>query len=736
MATQTRAGGGRHRAARTESFAAGPKNQRRKRGFFRRWWWVFVAVPLVLIGLFAAAFAYAYARTTIPSAPPQPQTTYVYDRHGRLLGTLHAGVNRTEISLQQMPQYLRDGVIAVEDRNFYHEGGISVIGTMRAAWVDVTHGSTLQGGSTITQQYVKQVYTGSERTFARKIKEAILAMKISKVYSKNQILEKYLNTVYFGQGAYGAQAAAETYWGVPASKLDLLQSATLAGVIQAPSTYDPVLHPDQARARRNLVLALMAQQGYITESTATSLMAEPVKLHLHSSSTTFTTAPYFMSYVSQQLQRDLGSQLTFGGGLKVTTSLDLGMQRDAERAVAAHLTNPKGPSAALVAIDPATGGIRAMVGGRNFHKSQFNLAVDGPGRQAGSSFKAFTLAAAFQERVSPNSTWNGPSVITIPDPQCYTNGGPWVVHNYADESGGTMSLVNATANSVNTIFAQLVVDVGPQNVVDVAKAMGITTDIKPVCSITLGTEPVHPMDMADAYATLAAQGIHRSPIAIQVAKDPSGTTLLKPDTTGTRALAANDANMVTYALQRVVTSGTGTAAAIGRPVAGKTGTASGFVDAWFCGYTPQLAACVWVGYPKNETTGLYNVDGFPEVFGGSVPALIWHDFMQSALANQPIQGFVSPSFGGFTVNPPGSQQPVTPSPSPSPTGTVSPTPSESPSPSPTESPTGSPSPSPTQSALVVFGLPGLLALATSAVRRRRRRAHAPPPHRRAGRGTR
>lgn len=675
MASTTSRGGTSHRRPATSRQPPARPPRKKRRGFLRRFWWLFLLVPLLFLIGVAGVLWYSYEHLTLTAPPPAAQTTRIYDDSGKLLATLHAEVNRTEIPLSEMPEHLQQAVISVEDRNFYHEGAVDPEAIVRAAWADVTNQQIQQGGSTLTQQYVKLVYTGDERTFSRKIREAMLAVKLSHVLTKDEILERYLNTVYFGQGAYGVQAAAETYWGKPASELTVPQSALLAGIITAPSAYDPYQNPQAARARRNLVLQDMAAQGYITGPQAARYQRAKFGLR-KPGATTVTRAPYFVSYVSQQLQRQFGSLATFAGGLRVRTTLDLAMQRDAEAAVAAHLGGKGEPAAALVAIDPQTGAIKAMVGGENFAKSQFNLATDSR-RQAGSSFKAFTLAAAMQQNISLNSIWNGPPVMTIPNPECYTNGQPWVVHNYADESAGTMNLTQATANSVNTIFAQLVTDVGPSSVVTVAHAMGITSKLQPVCSITLGSQPVSPLEMTDGYATLAARGIHHPAAAVAQVQGPAGEALFRADPGGKRVLTQNQADLVTYALQQVVQAGTGTAAGFGRPAAGKTGTAENFQDAWFCGYVPQLAACVWVGYPQGEIP-MHDVDGFPDVFGGSIPAEIWHDFMLSATGGMPVQSFAVPDMTGANTQPPGAvtlpppPPPTSPSPSPSPSATATP----------------------------------------------------------------
>jgi penicillin-binding protein 1A len=608
----------------------------------------------------------AFTNVSVPKIPPGPQTTFIYDRKGNIIGTLHAGVNRIPVPLSAISKSMQQAAIAIEDKNFYRHGGVEVGAILRAAIADFTHHAIEQGGSTITQQYVKNVYLSGERTISRKLREAVLAQKLEHIYTKNQILERYLNAVYFGNGAYGVEAAAQTYWGIHASKLNPLQSATLAGLIQAPASYDPILHRDEAKERRNRVLEDMAQQGYITEAEALKLEARPVKVS-RPRPTTDSRFAYFVDFVSKSLQRQFGVDATFSGGLRVQTTLDSAMQLAAERAVASHLGAPGDPAAALVAIDPRNGEIRAMVGGQNFARKKFNLATQAH-RQAGSAFKPFTLVTALEQGISLNSIWVGPPHLTINDRQCLGPKGPWDVSNYADEAAGTMNLMDGIAHSVNTIFAQVVVKVGPANVARVARSMGITSPLQSVCSITLGSQAVSPLDMADAYATLASRGIHHAPTPIAAVKDPSGKTVFEGDQPGKRVVPQNVADLATLALEGVIQKGTGVAANIGRPAAGKTGTAESFQDAWFCGYTPQLVTCVWVGYPKGEIP-MHYIHGFPDVFGGSIPAEIWHDFMAQALANYSVLGFATPLIPGsatFESDPSLLPPPPSPSPSPSP----------------------------------------------------------------------
>lgn len=631
-------------------------------------------VGAAVVGGSIATVGNVLDHVTIPPAPAQARTTFLFDDTGEHLTNLHAGINRIPIPLGAISPMFRHAVIAIEDRNFYHEGGVSVIGTIRAAFQDLAHHSLVQGGSTITQQYVKQIYTGSQPTFSRKIKEALIAERLSHLYSKNQILNRYLNTVYFGNGAYGAQAAAETYFSKPASQLTAGQSALLAGLVQSPASYDPVVYPGQAQRRRNVVLEAMARQGYLTLADAANLEARHFKLHLQRSGVDSTPAAYFVRYATHAMQQRFGYNQTFTGGLKVTTTLDPTMQAAAERAVASHLLLPTDPSAALVAIDPTSGAIRAMVGGRDFTHVKFNLATQAM-RQEGSAFKTFTLTAAVEQGISLNSIWRGPPQLTVGDQRCVdtTTNTPWNVSNFADESAGTMPLRSAIAGSVNTIFAQVVTTVGPPAVVDVAHRMGITSKLQPFCSITLGSQATTPLQMADAYATLASNGVHHRPQVLAKVVAPGGKVLAQLDPTGNQALTPEVAATVTSALQGVIQFGTGTAANIGRPEAGKTGTGQNFQDAWFCGYVPQLATCVWVGYPAGEIP-MQGIEGFADVFGGSIPALIWHDFMAAALANTPVQDFPVPP-----PDTPGGRYGIL-SPTPFPTPLLTPAPLFSPTP--------------------------------------------------------
>jgi len=694
---------------------------KKRKGFkawLGRWWWVFVVVPLVaVIGLLLTLF-YVYSQLELPKTPPPLQTTYIYDREGHQIATLHSTVDRTIIPLSDMPPQLRHAVIAVEDKGFYDHPGIDVNGIFRAAWTDLVSGEIVQGGSTLTQQLVKNVYAGRyekdpktgvetyavpPRTLGQKVRESLLAIKVEREFTKDEILAKYLNTVYFGRGAYGVQAAAQTFFQKDASELSALESALLAGMIQSPSYYDPVDQEEAALERRNYVLEQMASEGYLTQERAAQLEAREIRVDPIDVGLNFPgKLGYFLDYTRRSLLDRYDEGLVFGGGLQVTTTLDSQMQRYAEEAVASHLDTPGDPAAAVVAIDPRDGAVRAMYGGKNFAVSKVNLATGdgGSGRQAGSAFKPFTLVTAIEQGYSLSSRWHGPSSITIPDPACYTDGAPWELSNAADEESGDFTLLQATTYSVNTVFAQVASAVTPEAIRQTATRMGIRSPLEPVCSITLGTQAVTPLEMTDAYATLAARGWRHRASPLERVDTADGKTDLQIGGRGKLVVRQNDADLVTYALQSVITSGTGVAADIGRPAAGKTGTAQEYRDAWFCGYVPQLVTCVWVGYPQGEIS-LTNVEGYSAVFGGTIPALIWHDFMEQATANMQVKDFAQPSFEGYTLGaptpPPLPAPSVTPSPSPKPSPSPSPKPSPSPSPSPEPSPSPSPEPSPSPS---------------------------------------
>jgi penicillin-binding protein 1A len=589
---------------------------------------LFVSDPPALLGC------------TLPPAPPQHSTTFVDDDTGQPLGAVPSPRNREPVPLASMSPWLAKATVAVEDRRFWtRDTAIDAVGIARAAIANSRAGKTVEGGSTLTQQLARDLYLPKPAaTLSRKLKEACLAAQLEQRDSKRTILSDYLNDVYYGQNAYGVQAAAETYFSKPASRLTLAQAALLAGLPQAPTVYDPLQHPSLAKRRRNEVLGALLHSRAISPARYRIASGGPLGLRPGTRYTAAKGQPFF-AYATRELKHR-------AAGKQVRTTLDLRLQRLAAKAIRNWLGKPGEPAAAVVAMTPGTGAIRAMaVNAPGHHSMAFNLATQSR-RQAGSTFKLFTLTAAMEAGIPLTSVWNGPPSLTIDDPICMNADGPWDVHNFADEESGTMSLLQATANSVNTIYAQIVTKVGPGKVVDVARELGVRSPLVPVCSITLGPEGVSPLDMTDAFATVAAGGVHHAPEALAARQSP-----------GRRVLPKDVASKVTYALSGVIEDGTGTAAALGRPAAGKTGTAESFEDAWFCGFVPQLAACVWVGYPQAELP-LENLDGFGEVTGGSIPARIWHDFMAPALHGVPVKPLPAP--------PPDDLKPVAPAPSATP----------------------------------------------------------------------
>jgi penicillin-binding protein 1A len=650
-----------------------------------------VRIALALVLSLVALTTWVYLGP-LPSVAPAPlQTAFVYDREGRLIAELRPEENRVVVPLHQMPVALQDAVVAAEDRRFFDHPGVDIAAIVRAAWADLT-GGTFQGGSTITQQLVKNLYLGSERSLWRKIREAVYSIRYEREFSKDEILERYLNTVYLGHGAYGVEAASRLYFDAPVEDLTLAQAATLAGIVAAPERYSPRRNPEGAVARRNWVLDRMAAIGSIARFEALAAKQEP--LEVEPERTLHAKAPYFVEYLRRAVIQDLGFDEFYRGGLRIETTLDLDLQRHAEDVVQEVLNQPGDPQAALVAIDVRTGGILAMVGGRNFKRSEVNLATGegGTGRQAGSAFKPFTLAQALDEGISQYRVYPAPSQITL---------GDWTPHNYGDASYGALSVRSATIHSVNTVFAQLILDVGPSDVAELAHDMGIQSELPEDGTLTLGSASVTPLEMTNAFATFATAGVHRPATGIDEITDSDEEILRRLDRGGDRVLGEQVALLTTDILTDVVNYGTGTAARLPDiAVAGKTGTTNDNTDAWFCGYTTEVATCVWVGYPSGQIP-MDEVHGIT-VTGGSFPAEIWRRFMEAL--PPPKEGFEAPA---PTTAPSPTSTPTaleqSPESSPSPTSTSSPSPSPGggggvippifePSPSPSPSPSGEPPP--------------------------------------------
>jgi penicillin-binding protein 1A len=634
--------------------------------------------PLALLCVLAVvASACDLPRLEDERERPLAQTTFVYTSTGSLITPLHATEDRVVLTPDQMTQDVRDAVVAIEDRRFYEHSGVDLRSILRAAAVDISHGRFAEGGSTITQQLVKNLYTGDAQTLRRKVEEAALAMQMEQRFTKDDILTLYLNTVYFGEGAYGIEAAAETYFALHASELDLSQSATLAGLITSPNHFDPFVRPASAEGRRNVVLRIMRQMGTITAAEHRRAVHEPIRVRRDGEEARFPY-PYFIDYFKRWFLSnpafgatyDDRYKLLFTGGLRITTTLDPDVQAAAQQAVSSVLSYPGDPDAAVTVLDPRTGYVRAMVGGKdneywsNTGAGRVNLATGagGSGRQTGSAFKVFALVAALEHGYSADTTFAAPASITLPLP----GGGSWSVTN-ADGSGyGTISLRTATEESVNTVYAQLVQQLGPDTVVRTAKTMGMRCctsvgdpkgPLLAVDSAVLGSNEANTLEMASAYGTLATGGRHVDPVPVESVVAPDGTILWQASPEPTQVVAPEVAAAANDILHDVVLYGTGTAANLGRPQIGKTGTDDNHDNAWFVGAVPQLSAAVWVGYhegqipmepPRTRIT----------VFGGTWPAQIWRLLMQRATRTLAPEPFPTPEVRYVSVAIDTTQQPA------------------------------------------------------------------------------
>jgi len=580
------------------------------------------------------------------------QTSKIIAADGTVITELHGEQNRENVGLDQICLELQNAVIAIEDERFYQHGGVDWEAIVRAFWTNVVQGQVVQGASTITQQYVKNTLTGKERTYWRKVEEASLANQLERRYSKDKILEMYLNDVYLGQGCYGVKTASQTFFGKQPSELALEEAALLAAVIRIPNYYSPYLNIEAAKERRNVVLDKMDELGFITSSQAAEAKDKEVAVQPIPEEAPSPLAPYFVEYVKKYLYNvfaadpnlrakfgDLSpDDIIFRGGLRVYTTLDPRLQKYAEDAIASTLDEAGDPGAALCAVDPRTGEIKAMVGGKDYSQLQYNIAAQG-GRQPGSSFKAFVLTTAISNGISPYKSYDSsPTTLEFPD------GTKWKVGNAEGSSYGTINVYTATVRSVNVVYARIIRDVGPQRVAQMAQAMGITSTIPPYPSIALGTSEVNPLEMASAFGTLANNGTYNAPICVTRVTDAEGNVIFENNPKGKRVVREDVAAVVNSILQDAVRYGTGRAARIDRPQAGKTGTTDDYADAWFCGYTPDLSAAVWVGYPEGRIS-MRSVHGIT-VYGGTFPAQIWREFMELALADVPASDFPEAEFGG------------------------------------------------------------------------------------------
>jgi penicillin-binding protein 1A len=595
---------------------------------------VVLLIAVLAVGTLAGlAAAFSLVPDISKVYDPPSEATRIYAANGELIASVYRE-NRDYIALEQIPLVMQQAVIAIEDERFYRHGGIDLQAIARAAWRNLQARELREGGSTITQQLARSVFLTSERTLKRKVAEALLAMEIERRLSKREILERYLNQVYFGQGAYGIEMAAHVYFGKPASQLKLGESAMLAGLIRAPSRYSPYRNPDLARYHQRLVLKRMVQLRFITSEQAYEAgTRQPIRLaRPRNVGLTSMRAPYFVSYILPYLLERYGEEQVYRGGLHVYTTLDPAMQIAAERAVrdgldAARDARLNASQGALVAIDTRTGHIRAMIGGYDWRQSQFNRAYQAL-RQPGSAFKPFIYTTAIEAGWRP---WK----MLLDAPVSYWSGaGYWRPKNYDKKFRGPITLRRALEQSINVPAVRTLNKLGPQRVITVARRMGIQSPLEPNLSLALGSSDVTVLEMASAYGTLATLGIHTEPMAIRQVMDQTGKTLEQNVPRRQPALEVEVAYRMVDLLKGVITHGTGRRANIGRPAAGKTGTSDDHRNAWFIGFTPHLATAVWVGNDDNSP--------MKKVVGGTVPAGIWSAFMRTAVAAMPADDWDRP----------------------------------------------------------------------------------------------
>lgn len=587
------------------------------------------------LGFLAASFH------TLPSLKGDirpPAASQILDVNGKLIATTRSVENRIPVTINKVPKDLQNAFVAVEDARFYQHAGVDPRGILRAFWSNLTDRGVSEGGSTITQQLAKNALLSQERTLKRKIQEAFLAFQIERQYTKSEILELYLNQIYFGQGAYGVQAAAQVYFGKNVEDLNLAECAILAGIPKSPNYYSPINNLKASTERQQTVLDQMVKYNYIDQNTANAAKNTKIKLASRSSSpeSSSSIAPYFVDYVTQQLIDKYGADAVYKDGLKIYTTLDIDMQNAAEQAMR-NLPSPridsngiKQPQGALVAIDPQTGYIKAMVGGRG--NDQFNRSVMAE-RQPGSAFKPFVYLAAIESGMNAASIVND-SQISF---------GNWTPSNYDGKFHGNVTLRTALEQSLNIPAVKLANQVGVDKPLYYAQQMGISTlvlqgstnDKNLATSLGGLTRGVTPLEIASAYGVIANQGVRAEPIAIVKVLDRNGKILEQNSTKEKAVINERSAYVLLDMMRGVITRGTGTAANIGRPAAGKTGTTSDYKDAWFVGFTPDLVAAVWIG---NDNDGYLN-----GITGGSLPADIWNMFMSKAAAKYPVRDFVKPN---------------------------------------------------------------------------------------------
>jgi penicillin-binding protein 1A len=588
----------------------------------------------------AALWAFTILPRTLPSVTAlesfQPLIgTKIYDDNDELITELHVE-RRIFVPLAHVPQALRDAVIATEDKRFYYHWGVDPIGIARATVQNYRRGRLVEGGSTITQQLTKVLFLTPDKSLERKLKEAVLALELERRYTKDRILEMYLNQVYFGHGAYGVEAAARTYFGKSVSELSVREAALIAGLPRAPTTYSPFEHGDAAKRRREVVLRRMVEYGALKDADAKKLARSD--LGLIPPERRRNTGQYFLDYVQQTLEGKYGADMVFKGGLNVYTTLNPTMQLAAEKALRSGLKALEGrtkgrpgehPEGAIVTVEPQTGYVRAMVGGYDFFRSEFNRAVQAR-RQPGSAFKPFIYVAAIEAGLT--------AATRIEDaPVSYTvNGQVWKPENYDRKFRGSTTLQQALEESVNIVTVKVQEQVGLSRTIQVARRFGISSPLGLNPSLALGTSDLTLIELTSAYGALANQGQWLPPTTVRYVTDPQGRLLEENLPEPREAVAPETAYVITHMLRGVVERGTGHAAKVlGRPIAAKTGTTNDYSNAWFVGYTPRLATGVWVGYDRPRSLG-------KDETGSRVAVPIWVDFMGTVLGNSPREDFPMP----------------------------------------------------------------------------------------------
>jgi penicillin-binding protein 1A len=597
---------------------------------------------LVIVGLAGGVAGAAYVWKIADEAPsisdlkpmPKGESSVVYASDGTKLGTIESNIQRTPIPSTQIPQTMKDATVAVEDRRFYEHGGIDVEGILRAAIKNLEEGKTVEGGSTLTMQLVRNLYISNEKTWKRKIREAKLADQLENIHTgprgKNWVLTKYLNVVPYGTtngtSAVGVEAAARMFFDKPAKNLTLDQSALLAGLPQAPSAYNPFYAPERAKARRNDVLRRMAKQKLISAQTARKAQDAPLGVKRGNRFYTARRESFFFDYVKQELIDRYGYDEVRRGGLRVKTTIDLKLQQAARKAISDTLTFANPPSSAIVTIDPSNGYIRAMASSADYGRSKFNLAAQGH-RQPGSTFKVMGLMAALNAGVSPSTQYTSRPLDFV-DPKY----GPIKVKTYSNTYKGRISLLSATLASDNSVFQQLALDLGPEKVKQAARDMGIKSKLNAYPSEVLGglEQGVSPLEMANAYATIASGGWRNKPKAITQVRFADGRVSDWGKPRRHKAFSDGVTYEATKILEQNMTSGTGTGAQIGCPAAGKTGTTDHNTDAWFVGFTPNLSTAVWIGYPGGNGISMSPPTTPINIDGGTYPATIWSKYMKVA----------------------------------------------------------------------------------------------------------